>query len=104
MTINYKMLGKKIKNFRREKGMSQEQLAEKCELSTSYISYIETGKKKINFSQLEKMAAILDFSIEIISNNTLVEYDFKNFNYFSYKERKFLYKVLLSVKSELDTY
>ena len=53
MTFNYKQLGKKIKNFRLEKRLSQEKLAELCNLSTSYISYIETGKKKINFSKLE---------------------------------------------------
>ena len=54
MSINYRKLGQKIKQFRLTKGLSQEELAEKCNLSTSYISYIETGKKKINFSQLEK--------------------------------------------------
>lgn len=104
MTVNYKILGKKIKSFRKEKGMSQEQLAEKCDLSTSYISYIETGKKKINFSQLEKIAEILNFSIDINPNTNFMKYDFQKFNNFSYKERKFLYKVVLSVKSELDTY
>lgn len=104
MSASYKRLGKKIKNFRKEKGMSQEQLAEKCDLSTSYISYIETGKRRINFSQLEKMAEILDFSIDINSNDNCIKYDFQKFNNFSYKERKFLYKVLLSVKSELDMY
>ena len=56
MSINYRKLGQKIKQFRLTKGLSQEELAEKCNLSTSYISYIETGKKKINFSQLEKIS------------------------------------------------
>ena len=59
MVLNYKKLGKKIKEFRLTNGLSQEQLAEACNLSTSYISYIETGKKKINFSKLEKIARIL---------------------------------------------
>ena len=34
MTINYKKLGLRIKEMRLSKGFSQEQLAEKCKLST----------------------------------------------------------------------
>ncbi len=104
MTFNYKQLGKKIKNFRLEKRLSQEKLAELCNLSTSYISYIETGKKKINFSKLEKLAQILEFTIDINSINKISKYDFSIFNDYSDKERKFLYNVLLSVKTELDVY
>ena len=84
--------------------MSQEKLAELCNLSTSYISYIETGKKKINFSKLEKLAQILEFTIDINSINKISKYDFSIFNDYSDKERKFLYNVLLSVKTELDVY
>lgn len=104
MTINYKKLGKKIKGFRLEKGLSQEQLAELCDLSTAYISLIETGKRKINFSQLEKIAQTLELSIDVYSEKRNMQYDFSIFNNYSDKERKFLYNILLAVKTELQTY
>lgn len=104
MTINYKKLGKKIKEFRLRNGLSQEQLAEACNLSTSYISYIETGKKKINFSKLEKIAKILDFSIDILPKN-IEEFDFQKLTIDnSNKEKDFLYRVMLHIKTELETY
>lgn len=64
MTI-YKSLGKKIKKFRLLQGLSQEQLAEACFLSASYISCIERGTKKINLEKLERLACQLNFIIDI---------------------------------------
>ena len=48
MVINYKKVGLKIKEVRLKKRLSQETLAEKCNLSTAYISYIEQGKKSLS--------------------------------------------------------
>lgn len=104
MTIDFKMLGKKIKQFRRAKGLSQEKLAELCDLSTAYISLIETGKRKVNFSQLEKIAHTLELTIDVNSEHSSFEYDFNVFNSYSDKERKFLYNVLISVQTELQEY
>lgn len=104
MTINYKQLGKKIKNFRLEKRLSQEKLAELCDLSTSYISYIETGKRKINFAQLEKIAQILELTIDVNSMHRDLKYDFSIFNNYPDKERKILYNILIAVKAELEIY
>lgn len=64
MTI-YKNLGKKIKKMRIAQGLSQEQLAEECSLSASYISCIERGTKKANLEKLEKLSNRLDFIIDI---------------------------------------
>ena len=69
MTI-YKNLGRKIKKLRLSQGMSQEQLAEACSLSASYISCIERGTKKANLEKLEKLSNILNFIIDIYPNNT----------------------------------
>lgn len=104
MTIDYKMLGKKIKKFRLQKGLSQEQLAELCDLSTAYISLIETGKRKINFSQLEKIAHTLELTIDVNSEHTTFDYDFNAFNNCSDKERRFLYNLLIAVQAELQNY
>ena len=41
--IDYTTIGKKIRNKRLEKGLSQEKLAELCNVGTTHISHIETG-------------------------------------------------------------
>lgn len=41
--INYKVIGNKIRKRRLECGLSQEKLAEMCDVGTTHISHIETG-------------------------------------------------------------
>ena len=45
--INYSEIGNKIKQKRRELGYSQEELAELCGISASYIGHIERGSKDV---------------------------------------------------------
>lgn len=104
MSVNYRKLGRKIKEFRLSKGLSQEDLAEKCNLSTSYISYIETGKKKINFSQLEKISNELNFSIDINSKTDEKNSLIALLNKSSFREKNFLSKVLKLIISEIESY
>ena len=49
----------KIQKYRIKGGYSQERLAEAVDLSTSYVSEIETGKKRPSMKTLEKIAAVL---------------------------------------------
>ena len=44
--VNYELIGTRIREKREEVGCSQEQLAWDVELSNTYISLVETGKKK----------------------------------------------------------
>ncbi|WP_175475280.1 helix-turn-helix domain-containing protein [Butyrivibrio sp. ob235] len=46
MKINYKTIGKRIKIFRNEKNITQEQLAYQINSSPSHICNIERGIKK----------------------------------------------------------
>ena len=41
--IDYKTIGAKIRKRRLEAGLSQERLAELCDVGTTHISHIETG-------------------------------------------------------------
>ncbi|MBQ8947797.1 MAG: helix-turn-helix transcriptional regulator [Lachnospiraceae bacterium] len=40
---DYKLIGKRIRERRIKAGLSQEKLAEKCDVGTTHISHIETG-------------------------------------------------------------
>jgi transcriptional regulator with XRE-family HTH domain len=48
-----------LKNYRKEKGVSQMKLAELCDSATSYIGQIEIGNKFPSVDMVEKIAAAL---------------------------------------------
>ena len=50
MSLNYILLGKRIRGIRKRKGITQLSLADRINRSTSYISYIENGVKEIGTS------------------------------------------------------
>jgi transcriptional regulator with XRE-family HTH domain len=50
---------KNLKEYRKEKGISQMKLAELCNSSTSYIGQIEIGNKFPSIDMVEKMAGAL---------------------------------------------
>ena len=51
-------LGVMIQEARLEKGLTQEQLAEKCGTSKSYISKIENNIKEVRISTLQKIVKL----------------------------------------------
>ncbi len=53
----------KIQKYRIARRLTQENLAEKVDLSVSYISEIENGKKRPSLKTLEKIAAALEVSL-----------------------------------------
>jgi len=80
MNTNKKLLGKRIKELRKNKGLTQEQLAEFVGLETSSLSGIESGRHFPSFSTLEKIANCLNVELRTIFNyNHLISLtDMKN--------------------------
>ena len=59
-----------IKRIRREKGISQEKLAEACNTATSYIGLMETYKNVPKLSTIERIANALDIDpLELFKDN-----------------------------------
>ena len=54
-----KIFGELLKERRNEKKLSQERLAEACELSTYYIALLEAGKRQPTITTLFKLATAL---------------------------------------------
>ena len=70
MTINYSLIGNRIKAARKAKGLSQSELSELIDKSVGYMSYIETGSKKPSLETLIQIANALDVTIdELLSDN-----------------------------------
>ncbi|MFR9585726.1 MAG: helix-turn-helix transcriptional regulator [Rikenellaceae bacterium] len=56
--------GKRIQLLRKERGLSQEQLAEEAGLHRTYIGMIERGEKNITLKNIEKLAKGLKLNAE----------------------------------------
>ncbi|WP_433254979.1 helix-turn-helix domain-containing protein [Streptosporangium sp. CA-135522] len=66
------LVGQRIKTVRRQRGLSQAQLAHP-ELSDSYVSLIESGKRTPTPAVLELLAAKLDCSLTYLVNGVTAE-------------------------------
>jgi len=55
--------GNKVRTFRKEKGISQEELAFRSDLHRTYIGMIERAEKNITLINIEKIANALEVSI-----------------------------------------
>ncbi|MBQ8459264.1 helix-turn-helix transcriptional regulator [bacterium] len=59
-----KKFGKNLKIERIKKDLTQEQLAEKLNVSQNYIACIETGKQNMSLGKILKLANTLNINIE----------------------------------------
>lgn len=71
MIIDYALIGKRIKEARTRKKLSQAVLAEKVNLSTTYISYIENGYKCLSINALIMIANSLEVSSDELLQDAL---------------------------------
>ena len=102
-----KIIGQRIRNYRTQKGLSQEKLAELAGCHPTYIGQLERGEKNATLESVEKIASAMDISLSELfdklgtsgSNNIAAKcYDLvasKN-----EAEQKQLYKML----QEMDKY
>lgn len=60
ITISF---GKRIKELRNEKGISQEYLANLAELDRTYITSVEQGKRNVSIINIEKICNALNISL-----------------------------------------
>ncbi|MET3208121.1 UNVERIFIED_CONTAM: transcriptional regulator with XRE-family HTH domain [Paenibacillus sp. PvR008] len=57
------LVGTRIRDIRKSKGLSQEALAEKAGFNSSYIGFIERAERNISLKNLEKIAKSLNVSV-----------------------------------------
>jgi len=56
--------GDKVRQIRKQKGLSQEELAFRADLHRTYIGMIERAEKNITLTNIEKIAKALGVSIK----------------------------------------
>lgn len=55
--------GERVREIRKDKGLSQEELAHKADLHRTYIGMIERAEKNITLLNIEKIANALEVSM-----------------------------------------
>ena len=58
--MDYYKIGQQIRKIRKAHGLSQEDLAERINISTTHMSHIETGSTKLSLPVLVDLANALD--------------------------------------------
>ena len=60
--MNQEKIGKFIAKLRKERGLTQEELAEQLDVSVAFLSRVERGNSKINLKRLNQICGLLDVS------------------------------------------
>ena len=102
------IIGQRIRNYRIQKNLSQEQLSELANCHPTYIGQLERGEKNATLESIQKVAKALNIplskkkkKIEEKQNEESIPlqiYDF--FSSKNKKEQKYLYQIL----KEIDDY
>lgn len=77
--FDYVSLGARIRKIRKQNHMTQEQLAEACDLSTAHIGHIERGTRAASIETLITISKILNISTDYL----LLDIDLVNDKRFS---------------------
>ena len=72
-------IGIRINGRRKELGLTQEQLAEKMDVSIQMISNLELGKKAIRPENLVKLCTVLNVSADYILRGTKADWEIMTF-------------------------
>lgn len=68
-------VGQRIMERRKKLGLTQEELAERCDLTTQFVSYAESGKRASRPENLMKMAAVLGVSTDYLLTGDIIDKD-----------------------------
>ncbi|MEQ6353200.1 helix-turn-helix transcriptional regulator [Lysinibacillus sp. M3] len=94
-----KLVGSNIKEIRKSKKLTQEELAEKCGLQTSYLAGVERGDRNITIQTLEKITEGLEEAPSSIFKFDTLNFDNK---YFEKKELNMILQNLIEDRSETE--
>ena len=71
MELNYKLIGIRIKNARLAKKLTQEQLAERSNISPQHVSHVENASTKLSLPCLVAICNTLDVTADKILMDSL---------------------------------
>ena len=69
--MDYIDLGRRIRKQRTQHGWTQEALAERVNVSTSFVGHVERGTRKASLETLVAMANALDVSLDYLLSGSM---------------------------------
>jgi len=67
------IFGQRVRHYRKNKGLSQEKLAELCDLHPTYIGQLERGEKNASLETIMRVCEGLSVSPEVLFENIVPE-------------------------------
>ena len=64
-----KIFGEKLKEFRAQKRLSQEELADIAGLHRTYVGSVERGERNISIDNIERLASALEIQMKDLLEN-----------------------------------
>lgn len=78
MKLDYEAIGKRVRNEREKKGMSQMRLAELSDLSVNTLSHIECGNTKFSLPSIIAIVNALGITVDCllmdVVDNSLIQF------------------------------
>lgn len=65
--------GLRVRQLRKEQGLSQEALAFKAEIDRTYMTSVENGKRNVSVQNIEKIINALEISIQDFFSTDIFE-------------------------------
>ncbi len=107
MALDYTIIGQRIKQARLAKNLTQEDLAEKIDISVAFLSRVERGNSHINLKRLNQLCRLLDVSEGYILNgassnsNNYLEQEFAELlKSCSPEKQKLIYNVAKTIAND----
>lgn len=70
----YRILGANVRALRMKQSLTQEQLAEKCDLHRTYIGAVERGDRNISLKNIVRLADVLNVTpSELLKTNANIK-------------------------------
>ena len=79
MTINFQLIGQRVKEYRCRQNLKQDELAWDANLSAPYLSCIENGVKQASLGSLVRIADALNVTIDYLLFGDISQGEDNNF-------------------------
>lgn len=73
--LDFETIGKRLREIRLSKGLTQEYIANRVDVNTSHISNIENNRVKVSLSALVNICNALDTTVDYVLKGEYICYD-----------------------------
>lgn len=70
-----RVLADNIRRLRKKRGLSQEELADMCNLHRTYVGSVERGERNVTLSTMEVIASALNITVPALLAESLAEHE-----------------------------